>query len=660
MAAMSEEEHSLQESEDGITILESAHLGTVDSARVPATIDVAPEASVHGLSVNVNLVVGDSVGPSELASVRGTGLDEELPSVARIENVDRPLEDNRARKKVISQQNAALLAGAAALGGYLTNSLLTWHSASNQQVKYAQEHEKLANRIRTLEEALSLPSVIDVDTTPISQASDSTCVSGTRLFAPPSVSASQAVPVGLCTLLAGRYIARKIQCYRNTLALAAETVVRANTEKDEALAQANREKDEAIARANEEVVGANTAMDAAVTRANEAVTNATTVMDAAIARANEAVTNATTEKYEALARAKEAVARANTEKDEALARANREKDEAIARANEEVVGASTAMDAAVTRANEAVTNATTEKYEALARANEAVARATTEKYEALARASEVVVRANTARDAAIARANEAREELAARDAAIARANEGREELAARDQEIAQRSNALAVALRAVTFGAQEWKKYFGEVGEAPPLPSDMGTILDGPCPFWPDKKVRDTHLLVLIPATVGGVPFTLNQLGELIKRPKNGGHRTEYRFYSGCVKAQIGEQSPPRSYWLLMTRDVLPDSRNKTYDAQKALVAAHVSKLGLPYEMPHALEAAAAILLHHAREGEQLFGDHPWTFTRCQEKVGENQYRVVVGGFSSGGLNVISNHYCSVSYCSGVSCLRKF
>jgi hypothetical protein len=188
----------------------------------------------------------------------------------------------------------------------------------------------------------------------------------------------------------------------------------------------------------------------------------------------------------------------------------------------------------------------------------------------------------------------------------------------------------------------------------------MVTILDSPCPFWPDQLVKDTHLLVLIPATVGGVPFTLTQLRKLIKHPKNGGHSTRYRHYSNLVKSQIGEESPPRSYWLLMTREILPDSRDKTYDAQKALVAAYASKLGLPYEMPHALEAAAAILLHHACEGERLFGDAPRTYTQCQEKVNKNRFPVFVGGFSSGGLDVDYDRDFVHYYYDGVSCLRKF
>ena len=240
--------------------------------------------------------------------------------------------------------------------------------------------------------------------------------------------------------------------------------------------------------------------------------------------------------------------------------------------------------------------------------------------------------------------------------AAARSNEAGEVLGESDQGIAQTSNVPADSLRTRAFGEAEWKQYFGDVGSAPDLPSDMATILDGPCPFWPDQLVRDTHLLVLIPATVGGVPFTLNQLGELIKHPKNGGHSTKYKFYVDLVREQIGEESPPSSYWLLTTRDVLPGSRNKTHRAQQEMVASYASQ---GYAMPSVLEAATAILLHHAREGERLFGDAPWTHTRCQEKVDENRFPVLVGGFSSGGLHVNCD-YDVYDFSHGVSCLRKF
>jgi hypothetical protein len=119
----------------------------------------------------------------------------------------------------------------------------------------------------------------------------------------------------------------------------------------------------------------------------------------------------------------------------------------------------------------------------------------------------------------------------------------------------------------------------------------------------------------------------------------------------------MGAESPPRSYWVLMTRDVLPDSRSKTYEAQKEMVAAHASRERVPYALPSVLEAATAILMHHALEGERLFGDHPWTYTRCPEVV-HGRDSAVVGGFESSGLGIGNGRY--VSHHSGVACCRKF
>jgi hypothetical protein len=209
------------------------------------------------------------------------------------------------------------------------------------------------------------------------------------------------------------------------------------------------------------------------------------------------------------------------------------------------------------------------------------------------------------------------------------------------------------------IGPKEWEQYFGEVGAVSPLPANIDEILNSPCPFWEDKQVKDTHLLVLVPAMVDERPFTLDLLGDLIKSPKGGGSKTKYDYYDSTVKEELGAKSPGSSYWVLMTRDVLPGSRDKTYDAQKALVAAHASRLVLPYEMPDALSAATAILLHHARTGERLYTDDPLTYTRCQEKVLGNKYSVIVGGFCSGGLDVYSDDGVHDDG-SGVSCLRKF
>jgi hypothetical protein len=205
------------------------------------------------------------------------------------------------------------------------------------------------------------------------------------------------------------------------------------------------------------------------------------------------------------------------------------------------------------------------------------------------------------------------------------------------KEQAHEKQLAQVLVSSLAFGAKAWSQYFGEVGTEPSLPSGIGQILNSACPFWPEKQVKDTHLLVLIPATVDEQPFTLDLLKELIGSSKNGGHSTEYRYYNSDVREQIGSGAPAASYWLLMTRDVLPQSRDMKYENHKALIAAHVD-----YKMPRTLEAATAILLHHTRIGERLYTDNPWTYTRCQDLVSidDDSYPTVVGAFDASGLSI--------------------
>lgn len=182
------------------------------------------------------------------------------------------------------------------------------------------------------------------------------------------------------------------------------------------------------------------------------------------------------------------------------------------------------------------------------------------------------------------------------------------------------------------FGPKDWNRYFGDVGEVPPLPHDIVDILKAPCPYWVVRNVGDTHLLVLIPRTINGRLFTLGLLGEMIKSPKGGGYPTKYDNYDTAGLNELKDHGISKSYWALITWDVLPESLNKIYDEQRSLVRE-------AYEIPMALEIATGILMHHVSSGEMLYPDSPNTCTRCQEKVcGDN--RVLVGSFGSSGLQV--------------------
>ena len=118
------------------------------------------------------------------------------------------------------------------------------------------------------------------------------------------------------------------------------------------------------------------------------------------------------------------------------------------------------------------------------------------------------------------------------------------------------------------------------------------------------------------------------------------------------MKNELGDQEASRSYWAQMTKDVLPNSRNKPFREQQALLQGS-------YAAPEALEAAVMILMHHVKEGEKLYRPH--TYTRCQEKVCNKQYRVVVGSYGSSGLIISFDYYDSIRVpYFGLGGLRKF
>ena len=194
----------------------------------------------------------------------------------------------------------------------------------------------------------------------------------------------------------------------------------------------------------------------------------------------------------------------------------------------------------------------------------------------------------------------------------------------------------------IAFGKKQWAKYFGDIGIEPPLPKDIHKILKSPCPFFPGKKVEETHMLVLIPETIDGKPLNLTTLGELVKAPKEG-HATEYRYIWDAIVKEHGNHSAAKSHWVLMTKDVIEGSRNKSYTDQQALIADLAKQTGIDYEVPNVLDAAICIFMKYISSEERLFNDNdPLTYTRCQEKT--EGYQVAVGGFSPAGLGVYAAH----------------
>ncbi|MEM7175032.1 MAG: hypothetical protein AAF443_03775 [Chlamydiota bacterium] len=207
---------------------------------------------------------------------------------------------------------------------------------------------------------------------------------------------------------------------------------------------------------------------------------------------------------------------------------------------------------------------------------------------------------------------------------------------------------LAFSQKLFAFGPQQWKKCGVHVKNAPALPIDIEQILNGPCPFWTGMTVEETHVLALI----NGKLSTLNFAGKILDN-----YQKDRTWYTKSVvqKSKISE-----CYWVLMTRDVIPKSLDKTYDQQKALVCSYPG-----YDIPTALEAITAISGEYLMNKRMLYSvsdanvsiSYPSTYTRCQESFQGNP--LIVGGFSNAKLQASTcNNDNRCSQC-GVSGLRR-
>lgn len=152
------------------------------------------------------------------------------------------------------------------------------------------------------------------------------------------------------------------------------------------------------------------------------------------------------------------------------------------------------------------------------------------------------------------------------------------------------------------FGAKEWQYFFGDVGVEPPLPADIREILSSRCPFWHDKKVQDTHFLFLVPATIDGLPYTFQLLKEKLipliyrrrdyragsfllwnsltpeeEEQRSGTPRSPYNEPTDTERQLIRNlkeyekvQQVSTSYWILMSKDILPGTEICNYNGNRA------------------------------------------------------------------------------------------
>ena len=213
----------------------------------------------------------------------------------------------------------------------------------------------------------------------------------------------------------------------------------------------------------------------------------------------------------------------------------------------------------------------------------------------------------------------------------------------------------ALDLKMMRFGKKEWNKFFGDVGEEPPLPKDLSLTMSQPCPFWPSQKIQDTHFLILLPREIEAQLLTLNTFQSLLINKS----KCSYASFDKFVRQELGNSSI-ESHWILMTYDVVPNTRRQRFEAQKSYIESIETNDPYRYRLPSVLEATACIIAAYLYLGKTIYSDDPWTYTRCMEKVNLDQYPVSVGGFSNRGVFIHDCRYVPTHDYIGVGAVKSF
>ncbi len=194
------------------------------------------------------------------------------------------------------------------------------------------------------------------------------------------------------------------------------------------------------------------------------------------------------------------------------------------------------------------------------------------------------------------------------------------------------------------LGAEAWAAQRIDVGAAPPFPASITeALLNSDCPLHPGEKIKDTHLLVLIPKTVNGEPYSALKLDELCATRKGSGDKLIFdgAAWATTWKGHDWANLPQsQSEWVLIPKSdpdpkKVPEGkhfRSKDIAAQQKVHDEYYKE----YREVKAVEVMTAVVLYDLTHKERLLPD----YLRCEEP---NAFggRVCVGGFNASGLWVL-------------------
>lgn len=165
------------------------------------------------------------------------------------------------------------------------------------------------------------------------------------------------------------------------------------------------------------------------------------------------------------------------------------------------------------------------------------------------------------------------------------------------------------------------------------LPKNINEILKSPCRVFPDKKIMDNHMLVWIPEFICGGKLTINKFEKMIK-PKLEIFNNYVDVWDESVEKD--GYASITSGWVLMTKEVLPFSFNKSYAEQQEVIADLNQCFQTEYRVPKVGEVIICIVANYLRTEKRLFDKEACSYIRCHEEI--DGYHVCVGCFDSSSL----------------------
>ncbi|MEY4668950.1 MAG: hypothetical protein RL518_1649 [Pseudomonadota bacterium] len=193
------------------------------------------------------------------------------------------------------------------------------------------------------------------------------------------------------------------------------------------------------------------------------------------------------------------------------------------------------------------------------------------------------------------------------------------------------------------LGAEEWRSEDIDVGEVPPIPASITrNLLESECPFHPGEKIKDTHLLVLVPETVNGERFSPIAFDGLCSSRKGSGEKliADDQNWNREWKMQWWASIPQsQSEWILIPKSAADDSvvdPGRCFNHKNTNWQERIHEDFYPeYRQIKVVELMTAVLLNDLVNGGPRLLEQ--SYLRCMELAPRGD-PICVGSFDARGL----------------------